>query len=65
MIERFRLTSDGRYLHWTQVVEDPVVLDNHGVRYGVVERREGYVYPYGCDPAYGLSIQQRGGQSAP
>ena len=32
-----------RYLHWTQVVEDPVVLNNHGVRYGVVERREGYM----------------------
>jgi hypothetical protein len=65
LIERFRLTPDGRYLHWTQDIEDPLVLNNHGVRYGVVERREGYVYPYDCDPAYGLSIQQRGGQSPP
>jgi hypothetical protein len=65
LIERFRLSADGKYLHWTQDIEDPVVLNNHGVRYGVVERREGYVYPYDCDPAYGLSIQQRGGQPPP
>jgi hypothetical protein len=65
LVERFRLTADGQYLHWTQDIEDPLVLNNRGVRYGVVERREGYVYPYDCDPAYGLSIQQRGGQSPP
>lgn len=62
LIERFRLTSDGRYLHWTQDIEDPLVLNNHGTRYRVVERQDGHVYPYECDPAYGLSIQQRGGQ---
>jgi hypothetical protein len=65
LIERFRMTPDRAYLHWTQMVEDPVVLGNRGIRYNVFERREGYVYPYDCDPAYGLSIQQRGGQSPP
>jgi hypothetical protein len=28
-----------------------------------MERQEGYVYPYECDPAYGLAVQQREGQS--
>jgi hypothetical protein len=65
LVERFRLTDDGRYLHWTQVLEDPQVLNNHGVRYGIVERQEGYVYPYDCDPAYGQSLQQREGQGEP
>jgi hypothetical protein len=65
LIERFRTTPDGAFLHWTQVVEDPVVLGNRGVRYNVFERRDGYVYPYDCDPAYGLSIQERGGQESP
>jgi len=64
LVERFRLTDDGKFLHWTQDIEDPRVLNNHGVRYRVMERQEGYVYPYECDPAYGLSIQQREGQSA-
>jgi hypothetical protein len=62
LVERFRLTPDGRYLHWTQDIEDPQVLNNHGVRYVVMERQDGYVYPYDCDPAYGLSIQQREAQ---
>jgi hypothetical protein len=65
LLERFRMTADGAYLHWTQVVEDPVVLGNRGVRYNVFEQRDGYVYPYNCDPAYGLSIQERGGQDSP
>jgi hypothetical protein len=65
LVERYRLTEDGRYLHWTQVIEDPQVLNNRGVRYVVVERQEGHVYPYDCDPAYGLAVQQRGGQPSP
>jgi hypothetical protein len=65
LVERYRLTEDGRYLHWTQVIEDPQVLNNRGVRYVVVERQEGYVYPYDCDPAYGLAVQQREGQADP
>ena len=65
LIERYRMTPDGAHLHFTQVVEDPVVLGNHGIRYSVFERRDGYVYPYDCDPAYGLSIQERGGQDSP
>ena len=62
-MERFRLTPDGKNLHWTQDVEDPQVLNNHGTRYSVMERREGYNFPYECDPSYGQSIEQRGGQA--
>lgn len=65
LVERYRLTPDGRYLHWTQVIEDPLVLNNRGVRYVVVERQDGHIYPYDCDPAYGLSVQQREGQPGP
>jgi hypothetical protein len=65
LVERYRLTVDGRYLHYTQVIEDPQVLNNRGVRYVVVERQEGNVFPYDCDPAYGLSVQQREGQADP
>jgi len=64
LIERFRLTPDGKYLHWTEVLEDPLVLNNHGMRYAVVERQEGHVLPYDCDPAYGVSIGERGGQAS-
>jgi hypothetical protein len=64
LVERFRLTPDGKNLHWTQDVEDPQVLNNHGYRYSVMERREGYNFPYECDPSYGQSIEQRGGQAS-
>ncbi|MEO8315426.1 MAG: hypothetical protein ABI645_11585 [Pseudomonadota bacterium] len=65
LVERYRLTPDGKHLHWTQTIEDPQVLNNHGVRYSVMDRQEGYIYPYECDPAYGQSIEQRTGQSPP
>ena len=38
------LTPDRAYLHWTQTVEDPVVIGNRGVRYNVFERRDGTNY---------------------
>ena len=63
LVERYRLSPDGAQLHWTQDIEDPRVLNNHGVRYRVMERQEGYVYPYACDPAYAVSVQQREGQA--
>jgi hypothetical protein len=62
LVERFRATPDGKQLHWTQTVEDPQVLNNRGVRYVVMDRKQGFVYPYDCDPAYGRSLEQREGQ---
>jgi hypothetical protein len=64
LVERYRLSDDGRFLHWTQTIEDPQVLNNRGIRYVVMERQTGHVYPYECDPAYGLAVQQREGQPA-
>jgi hypothetical protein len=63
LVERFRMTPDGKQLHWTQTVEDPQVLNNRGVRYVVMDRKQGYIYPYDCDPAYGRSLEQREGQT--
>jgi hypothetical protein len=59
LIERFRLTDDGRYLHVTQEFEDPEVLNNRGARYMIFSRAEGHVYPYECDPSYAVDIQDR------
>jgi hypothetical protein len=59
VIERFRLSADGKFLHMTQEIEDADVLENRGARYVVLERQQGDVQPYDCDPAYGLSITQR------
>ena len=59
LIERFRLTDDGRFLHATQEFEDPEVLNNRGARYMVFERGEDHVLPYECDPSYAVDIQDR------
>jgi hypothetical protein len=59
VIERFRLSADGKFLHMTQEFEDPEVLDGRGSRYVVLERQKGYVFPYECDPSYGLSMDKR------
>jgi len=59
LIERFRLTDDGQFLHVTQEFDDPDVLNNRGARYMVFRRGSGHVYPYACDPSYAIDIQQR------
>jgi hypothetical protein len=59
LIERFRLSDDGRYLHVTQEFEDPDVLNNRGARYMVFTRADGHVLPYQCDPSYAVDIQDR------
>jgi hypothetical protein len=59
LIERFRLTEDGQFLHVTQEFDDPELLNNRGARYMVFRRGSGHVYPYACDPSYALDIQQR------
>jgi hypothetical protein len=59
VIERFRLSDDGMFLHMTQEFDDPEVLRNRAGRYVVYAREPGQVNPYNCDPAYGLSIQGR------
>ena len=48
LVERYRLTGDGRYLHWTQGFEDPQVLENHGVRYVTMASLMGLVHAAPC-----------------
>jgi hypothetical protein len=65
MVERYRLSADGKRLVATQWFEDPEVLDNNGVRFIQWARHDGqYVLPYECDPSFALEYQQAG-QSGP
>jgi hypothetical protein len=51
--ERFRLSADGRRLLATQEFEDPVMLQNKGVRFITWNRVEGdHVHAYDCDPSF-------------
>lgn len=59
VIERFRLSDDGMFLHMTQEFDDPEVLLKRAGRYVVYAREPGEVHPYNCDPSYGISIQER------
>ena len=55
VIERFTLSEDGGTLMATQEYEDPVTLENRGVRFVSWERGEDYIYPYECDPTFALN----------
>jgi len=58
MIERYKLSSDHKTLMATQWFEDPKVLDNNGARYIEWSAKPGqHVFPYDCDPSFGLSYQ--------
>jgi hypothetical protein len=53
VIERFRLSEDGKTLLSTQEFEDPNVLENRGVRFIAWRKQAGqHVYPYECDPGF-------------
>jgi hypothetical protein len=59
VIERFKLSPDGKQLWSTQEFEDPEVLDNRGVRFIVWDRAEGdHVHAYDCDPAFALEYNK-------
>src|SRR5687768_13933519 len=61
MVERYKLSEDGRALLQTQWFEDPEMLENSGARFMRWERRPGeYVFPYECDPSFALEYQQMG-----
>jgi len=61
MIERYRLSEDGKDLLATQWFEDPEVLENNGARYIKWTRQPGqYVYPYECDPSFALEYERIG-----
>jgi hypothetical protein len=59
VVERFKLSPDGRSLLSTQTFEDPATLDNVGARFIAWGKKPGeYVYPYDCDPSFGLNYQK-------
>ena len=66
VIERFRLGPDGKTLISTQEFEDPDVLENRGARFITWNREDGqYIYPYECDPSFGLNYGARDKGEAP
>lgn len=53
VLERFKLSPDGRHLLATQEFADPAILDNQGVRFIAWRKEPGqHVYPYECDPGF-------------
>jgi hypothetical protein len=53
MIERFRLSTDGRTLFSLQIYEDPKVFEGRAARFIAWDKKDDYVYPYECDPTFG------------
>jgi len=53
MVERYKLSPDGKGLMATQWFEDPEVLDNNGARFIRWGKHAGsHVFPYDCDPSF-------------
>ena len=59
VVERFRLSPDGRSLLSTQEFEDPQTLDNRGARFIAWKKQDGqYLEPYDCDPSFALNYDK-------
>jgi hypothetical protein len=58
LIERFRL-ADSNKLIITQQFEDPGSFDGTAARVMSFNRGDDHVYPYDCDPSYGLDMDSR------
>lgn len=63
MVERYRLSDDGTALEAMQWFEDPEMLENAGARFIRWARGSDYIYPYECDPAFGLEYQAAGDEA--
>ena len=60
LVERFRLSPDGKTLGVTQLFEDPDVFEGQAARFMPLDKMDGqHVYPYDCDPSYGLAVENR------
>lgn len=64
LIERFRL-ADPSTLIVTQQFESPGSFEGTAARVMSFVRDDDHVYPYDCDPAYGLSMDSREGPESP
>ena len=61
VLERFRLSADGKHLLATQEFEDPAVIENRGVRFIAWTRVAGqHVFPYECDPSFAINYAGKG-----
>ncbi len=61
LIERFRL-ADPNTLLVSQQFEDPGSFTGTAARIMAFRRGNDHVYPYDCDPAYGIAIESRQGR---
>src|SRR5690606_17246977 len=59
LTERFRISDDGETLLILQEYEDPAVFDGKAARLIPLDKSDGHVYPYACDPSYGAAIDNR------
>jgi len=61
LLERFRLSPDGKELMITQEYDDPAAFSDHAARFIPMNRGKptDHVYPYDCDPSYGNVIESR------
>ena len=61
MVERYKMSADGKSLTATQWFEDKDVLENNGARFIHWRKQAGsYVFPYDCDPSFAVQYQQLG-----
>jgi hypothetical protein len=66
VLERFKLSPDGKTLLATQEFEDPEMLENRGVRFIGWRKQAGqHVFPYECDPGFAGNYSQPAGQKSP
>jgi hypothetical protein len=61
LLERFRLSPDGKTLMITQEYSDPAVFRGRAARFIPMNKGKptDHVYPFDCDPAYGNAIKGR------
>ena len=64
LVERYRLSPDGKHLEASQWFSDPEMIANNGARYIAWEKHPGeYIQPYECDPS--LSQEYQGVTTGP
>jgi hypothetical protein len=58
MIERYRLSPDGKRLEASQWFSDPATIENNGARFIAWSKDPAkHIYPYECDPSFALEYQ--------
>ena len=58
MIERYRLSADGKRLEASQWFSDPEMIQNNGARFIAWSKDPTkHIYPYECDPSFALEYQ--------